>query len=143
MAFDVSSHVGKRSRSIGENNDTNTKIDSTGAESPPPRFRRKITDDNGASQRSVPQAKIIRSPFQLTKIRDLPKSFNVDSISLDEILGDPLISECWDFNYLHDLDFLLRSFDQDVQQLVKVHVVHGFWKREDPSRLMLEVRIPC
>ncbi|RKF58029.1 putative tyrosyl-DNA phosphodiesterase [Erysiphe neolycopersici] len=118
-------------------NDLSCCIGKRQAESPP-RFRRKITDNNAASQRSIQQPKIIRSPFQLTKIQDLPNSLNVDSISLSDILGDPLISECWDFNYLHDLNFLLRSFDQDVQHLIKIHVVHGFWKREDPSRLILE-----
>ncbi|POS83472.1 hypothetical protein EPUL_003203, partial [Erysiphe pulchra] len=140
MVSDLVSHVGKRCRSIGESNDTDTRKNSTEAESPP-RLRRKITDNNGALQRPTEQPKIIRSPFQLTKVRDLPNSLNVDSVSLNDILGDPLLSECWDFNYLHDLDFLVRSFDQDVQHLVKIHVVHGFWKREDPSRLMLEMFI--
>ncbi|KAL2158920.1 hypothetical protein VTH06DRAFT_2950 [Thermothelomyces fergusii] len=63
---------------------------------------------------------------------------NKDAITLKEILGDPLIAECWEFNYLHDIDFLMAAFDPDVRHLVKVHVVHGFWKREDPSRLELQ-----
>ncbi|ROW04428.1 hypothetical protein VMCG_04983 [Cytospora schulzeri] len=82
--------------------------------------------------------KTFKSPFQLTWIRDLPDEANTDAVTLGAILGDPLIAECWDFNYLHDIDFLLSHFDQDVRQLVKVHVVHGFWKQEDPSRLMLQ-----
>ncbi|KAL2754457.1 hypothetical protein ACRALDRAFT_1081484 [Sodiomyces alcalophilus JCM 7366] len=80
----------------------------------------------------------IRSPFQLTRIRDLPASSNQDTVTLADILGDPLISECWEFNYLHDLDFLMSHFDEDTRHLVKVHVVHGFWKREDSNRLYLE-----
>lgn len=56
-----------------------------------------------------------------------------------DILGDPLISECWEFNYLHDVDFLMSHFDEDTRHLVKVHIVHGFWKREDSNRLYLEV----
>jgi tyrosyl-DNA phosphodiesterase-1 len=79
------------------------------------------------------------SPFQLTWIRDLPESSNVDAVSLSDILGDPIIAECWDFNYLHDLDFLMDAFDQDVRGIVRVNVVHGFWKNEDQSRLALKV----
>jgi tyrosyl-DNA phosphodiesterase-1 len=63
----------------------------------------------------------------------------VDAVSLKDILGDPLIAECWEFNYLHNLDFLMDAFDEDVRNLVKVHVIHGFWKNEDPSRLHLKV----
>jgi tyrosyl-DNA phosphodiesterase-1 len=85
-------------------------------------------------------SKLKPSPFQLTWIRDLPETSNNDAVSLRDILCDPLISECWEFNYLHDLDFLMEAFDQDVRDLVKVHVVHGFWKNEDQSRLALKVR---
>ncbi|KAF4636588.1 hypothetical protein G7Y89_g1499 [Cudoniella acicularis] len=84
--------------------------------------------------------KKIPSPFQLTWIRDLPEHSNVDAISLKDILGDPLIAECWEFNYLHDLDFLMEAFDQDVKNLVKVHVIHGFWKSEDQSRQNLKLQ---
>ena len=81
----------------------------------------------------------MKSPFQLTRITDLPPASNVDTISLKDILGDPLIAECWEFNYLHNLDFLMDAFDEDVRDLVKVHVIHGFWKQEDASRLNLVV----
>jgi tyrosyl-DNA phosphodiesterase-1 len=99
----------------------------TGSISPPPLRRARLTP------------KLIPSPFQLTSIRDLPASLNVDAVSLEDILGDPLIAECWEFNYLHDLDFLMSAFDDDVRDLVKVHVIHGFWKNEDTSRLFLKV----
>lgn len=81
---------------------------------------------------------MISSPFHLTKIRDLPESNNIDCVSLHDILGDPLISECWEFNFLHDIDFLMQHFDEDTRSLVKVHIVHGFWKKEDESRIVLE-----
>ncbi|KAM0563287.1 hypothetical protein ACHAPJ_001005 [Fusarium lateritium] len=84
------------------------------------------------------QATAIRSPWQLTWIQDLPESDNKDAVSLRDLLGDPLISECWEFNFLHDLPFLVNAFDPDTRHLVKVHVVHGFWKREDESRMALE-----
>jgi len=83
--------------------------------------------------------KIIPSPFQLTTIRDLPASSNVGAVSLKDILGDPMIAQCWEFNYLHDLDFLMNAFDEDVRDMVDVHVVHGFWKQEDASRINLKV----
>jgi tyrosyl-DNA phosphodiesterase-1 len=101
--------------------------------SPPPLRRLTPTVSTPATPKVIP------SPFQLTSIRDLPPASNVDAVTLKDILGDPLISECWEFNYLHDLDFLMNAFDEDIRGLVKVHVVHGFWKNEDESRLMLLV----
>ncbi|KAK6224658.1 tyrosyl-DNA phosphodiesterase [Colletotrichum tabaci] len=80
----------------------------------------------------------IASPFQLTRIRDLPEAANKDTVTLKDILGDPLIAECWEFNFLHDIHFLMSHFDEDTRNLVKVHVVHGFWKKEDPNRLALQ-----
>lgn len=79
------------------------------------------------------------SPWQLTWIRDLAEKDNKDAVTLKDILGDPLISECWEFNYLHDIPFLMDAFDEDVRHLVQIHIVHGFWKREDGSRLRLNV----
>ncbi|KAF5123731.1 putative tyrosyl-DNA phosphodiesterase [Metarhizium anisopliae] len=83
----------------------------------------------------------LASPWQLTWIRDLPEELNYDAVTLKDLLGDPLISDCWEFNYLHDVPFLMDAFDQDTRHLVNVHVVHGFWKRDDPHRLALTVRI--
>ena len=50
---------------------------------------------------------VIPSPIQLNRISELPPSSNVDTVSLRDILGDPLISECWLFNHLFDVDFIL------------------------------------
>ena len=33
------------------------------------------------------------------------------------------------------------AFDPDVKSLVKVKVVHGSWKRDDPQRIRLEVSV--
>lgn len=49
----------------------------------------------------------IPSAIQLTRIRDLPSVQNIDTIGLGDILGDPLIKECWNFNFLFDLDFVM------------------------------------
>ncbi|RDL33616.1 Uncharacterized protein BP5553_07984 [Venustampulla echinocandica] len=113
-----------------DHKDRNLPMSLASSISPPP-----------ARRPPVPQLpKVIPSPFQLTWVRDLPASSNVDAVSLKDILGDPLIAECWEFNYLHDLDFLMEAFDNDVRDLVKVHVVHGFWKSEDPSRQALQLQ---
>ena len=50
---------------------------------------------------------LFKSPVQLNFIEELPASSNVDCISLGSILGDPMIKECWLFNYLFDLDFVM------------------------------------
>ena len=50
---------------------------------------------------------IVQSPVQLNFIEELPASSNVDCISLGSILGDPMIKECWLFNYLFDMDFVM------------------------------------
>jgi tyrosyl-DNA phosphodiesterase-1 len=49
----------------------------------------------------------VPSPFQLTHIQDLVPRQNVDSVQLKDILGDPMIKECWNFNFLFDLDFVM------------------------------------
>ena len=93
-------------------------------------------------QQPCPSQKLVKSPFHLTTIRSLGETSNKDTVSLKDILGDPLIKECWEFNYLHNIDFLMNAFDQDVRHLVKVHVVHGFWKKEDANRLQIQVHMP-
>lgn len=87
--------------------------------------------------------RLISSPIQLTHIRDFPESrgYNVDTVKLRDILGDPMIRECWQFNYLFDVDFLMSNFDEDVRSLVKVKVVHGSWERESANRVRVEVSI--
>ena len=52
----------------------------------------------------------VSSPIQLSYVEGLPASANVDTVRLRDILGHPLISECWAFNYLFDVDFLLCEF---------------------------------
>lgn len=64
-----------------------------------------IEKDNLGGAQDGP--KLQSSPIQLSYIRDLPAANNVDAVKLRDILGDPLIKECWQFNYLFDLDFLM------------------------------------
>lgn len=95
----------------------------------------KLTSGSGDTARP---AKLINSPVQLTHIRDLPDGNNVDAVRLRDILGDPMIRECWQFNYLFDVDFLMSQFDEDVRGLVQVKVVHGSWRKEDTNRIRVE-----
>ncbi|KAK3905554.1 putative tyrosyl-DNA phosphodiesterase [Staphylotrichum tortipilum] len=108
--------------------------------SPPTKKRRLATplQHTPPTEQSSAPSRPFKSPFHLTSIRDLPPDMNRDTVTLKDILDDPIIVECWEFNYLHDIAFLMRAFDQDVRDLVKVHVVHGFWKKEDPNRLALQ-----
>lgn len=79
-----------------------------------------------------------RSPFQLTHIQDLPADYNADTVKLNDILGDPLIKECWQFNYLFDIDWLMTHFDSDVRDIVQVKIVHGSWKKEASNRIAID-----
>lgn len=70
----------------------------------------RVDVDLTVSDESTPrrtERRLLPSPFQLTRIRDLPAASNVDTVSLRDILGDPMIRECWHFNFLFDVDFLM------------------------------------
>lgn len=97
-------------------------------------------ESSSATPVEAPAVVDFSSPFRLTHIRDLDPHDNVDAVQLKDVIGDPLISECWDFNYLHDINFLLGALDEDVRHMVRVNVVHGFWKKDDPRRIDLQVR---
>lgn len=98
-----------------------------GSISPPPKRRAAAKDgyvqtnvltDMNAIKGKVPlgpykekvewaRPKVVPSPVQLNFIEELPAISNVDTISLGSILGDPMIKECWLFNYLFDMDFVM------------------------------------
>ncbi|KAF1926457.1 phospholipase D/nuclease [Didymella exigua CBS 183.55] len=79
--------------------------------------------------------KCVPSPFQLTKIRDVAPHQNEGTVELKYILGDPLIKECWNFNFLFDLDFVMQQFHEDVRDMVRIKIIHGFWRRDDERRI--------
>lgn len=56
---------------------------------------------------NVSELRFISSPIQLSHVERLAPVNNIDTVSLRDIVGDPLIKECWVFNYLFDLDFLM------------------------------------
>ena len=59
--------------------------------------------NNGSAEETI----LHSSPFQLSQIRDLPRECNVDTVTLQELLGEPLIKEAWLFDYLFDIDFVM------------------------------------
>jgi tyrosyl-DNA phosphodiesterase-1 len=83
----------------------------------------------------------IPSPIQLTRIRDLPPSHNIDTVSLHDILGHPLIKECWQFNYLLSIPFILQHFDPDIRSQVSLKIVHGFWRNDDARKQTLQEQV--
>ena len=64
-----------------------------------------LASDMSNVERSEP--KVVPSPVQLNFIEESPAISNVNTISLGSILGDPMIKECWLFNYLFDMDFVM------------------------------------
>lgn len=64
-------------------------------------------DELVKEQDHAAEPRVIPSPVQLTRIEKLSKQHNVDAVGLADLLGDPLIKECWNFNYLFDLDFVM------------------------------------
>ena len=69
--------------------------------------RKEIITKSTLSSAKVRSRKIIASPVQLNHIQNLPASSSVDTVRLSDILGDPMIKECWLFNYLFDIEFLM------------------------------------
>ena len=80
----------------------------------------------------------IPSPVQLNRIPALPAASNIDTLTLKDLLGDPLISECWLFNYLFDVDFImfvlrlfiLDCFDLDSTSLFLCSSTYGYLTTE-------------
>ena len=102
--------------------------------SPPPLARNKGKETQQQNQHTITES----SPFQLIKIRDLPASSNVDTVTLSDILGDPMIKEQWQFNFLHDIDFIMSHLDADVRDTVQTKIIHGFHDKNSLSRINLE-----
>ncbi|KAB8349732.1 hypothetical protein FH972_023747 [Carpinus fangiana] len=82
-----------------------------------------------------PRSTFVPSPVSLTTIPALSSASNVDTVSLSDILGDLHIIECWNFNFLHDVDFVI---------VVDVKIVHGSWdNEEDGNRRRIDEAAAC
>ena len=100
-----------------------------------PRKRRRLSMDSGTpTELNSGERQLIPSPFQLTKIQDLPNAENLDTVTLHDLLGNPLISEAWIFNYVFDVDWTMLHFDPDIRSHVSVKIIHGSWKNEDQNK---------
>ncbi|OAL64495.1 tyrosyl-DNA phosphodiesterase [Trichophyton rubrum] len=49
-----------------------------------------------------------------------------------------MIKECWQFNYLFDVDYVMGQFDRDVKDLIQLKIIHGSWKKEAPNRIAID-----
>jgi len=157
---DLYEPVAKRIR-LSTTNDNNDETDS-GSSRPitPPPLRRGVVPAvwdhvaTSATATSTRTIEAVASPFKLTRIRDTQDHNNVDTVTLSDILGDPLIKEMWQFNFLIDIDFTMhvhfsisilrfslqddrRVLDPDVGDQVKVNIVHGFWKNDGGRQALL------
>lgn len=75
---------------------------------PAPDVTTSDADQDAETERDENErTKVCPSPVQLTRIEDLGPHQNVDAVGLKDILGDPMIKECWNFNFLFDLDFVM------------------------------------
>jgi tyrosyl-DNA phosphodiesterase-1 len=73
--------------------------------SPLPEAEQELPQERASTKEE--NTKYVPSPFQLTHIEDMAPYQNVDAMSLKEILGNPMIKECWNFNFLFDVDFVM------------------------------------
>lgn len=67
-------------------------------------------------KQAAANSRLKASPIQLSTVNGLPASSNIDTVSLRDILGDPLIKECWLFNYLFDVDFIMYMLDAEFAE---------------------------
>ena len=101
----------------------------------PARKRRRLSMESETSAEAKSgERRLIPSPFQLTKIQGLPDAENLNTVTLHDILGNPLIHEAWIFNYCFDVDWTMLHFDPDIRSDVSVKIIHGSWKNEDRNK---------
>lgn len=135
----------KRVRTTGASEEGSTLTSLRASISPPrPRNGQNRENSNSTPCQNEPEitlGSLLSSPFQLTRIRDSPGSLNNGSVSLGKIVCDPMIREMWQFNYMHDLDFLMSNMDPDTKDMVKIHVVHGYWKQESGQHMKVSLFI--
>jgi tyrosyl-DNA phosphodiesterase-1 len=79
-----------------------------------------------------------RSPFRFTAISDLDPVCNIDTITLDGLLGGEDLTEAWLFDYMFDMDFVMSAFAPGIRDTVAVKVVHGSWQADSEQRAHLE-----
>ena len=109
-----------------------------GTRGPPIKIDKPFPKRPGESDDATRRQRLLPSQFALTKIRDLPSSSNLDTVSLHDILGNPLIKEAWIFNFCFDIDWMMQFFDSDVRDLVQVKIIHGSWRNGDRNKIGID-----
>jgi tyrosyl-DNA phosphodiesterase-1 len=74
---------------------------------PPSSLPTKQAETEATTRDENNGARFVASPVHLTRIQGLAAHQNVDAVGLGDLLGNPLIRECWNFNFLFDLDFVM------------------------------------
>jgi tyrosyl-DNA phosphodiesterase 1 len=86
--------------------------------------------------------RIIRSPIRLYRIKDLPDSENVDTVTLRELFAPAsTLDEIWTINFMTDMSFLRGLIGREDDERVKIRVIHGYWRQEDESRKIMETGV--
>lgn len=78
----------------------------------PPSLKRKVEqsfEDADRRPRKVAKNVYVPSPIHLTRIKKAPNEYNLDCVTLHDLIGDPIIVECWQFNFLFNVDFLMYA----------------------------------
>ncbi|KAL9600314.1 MAG: hypothetical protein Q9219_003264 [cf. Caloplaca sp. 3 TL-2023] len=81
-------------------------------------------DDEGKSA-----GHLIPSPIQLSTVNGLAATSNIDTVSLKDVLCDPVIRECWLFNYLFDVDFVMYLTPLAILESLSDPTVGPSWTR--------------
>lgn len=118
--------------------------------SPPPRKRRKTGGSSGVRSTTtttplhsqIDDIHIIRSPIRLYTIKNLDASENVDTITLQEILyPQSTLDELWSINFMTDMPFLRQTIGREDETRIKIRIIHGYWREDDPSRKLMEAGV--
>ncbi|KAI5865155.1 phospholipase D/nuclease [Durotheca rogersii] len=78
------------------------------------------------------------SPFRLTTVAALPNNTNVETVSVRDVLGDPLISECWSINDTHDIPWFMSQFHKGPGFPTTVHIIQGLSTNLPEKHALLE-----
>lgn len=103
----------------------------------PPLLKRKLDFDPSTSS-SKRRLIAIPSPIHLTRIKSTQASNNVDTGTIQDLVGDASITEIWNFNFLFNVEWFMKQLHPDVRTTARVVIVHGSWKQEDHNRQRIE-----
>ena len=120
--------------------------------SPPPRKRPRTESEDKRPLKKAPvevkadntpgDIRVIPSPIRLYRIKDLPDSENVDTVTLRQILSpQSTLDELWSINFMTNMEFLRGLIGSDDENRVKIKILHGYWRQDDESRKVMEAGV--